>query len=92
MLQVGQQAHIRVRKRRPRAGFEMLDRLGRVPAADNVEPFLHVALVPELSRCTRARSLEERIRSNSSNSPALAIATSSSGIWYVSNRICGSAP
>ncbi len=61
VLQVGQQAHIRIRKRRPRAGLEMLDRLGRVPAADDVQPLLHVALVLELRLRARARCLEERV-------------------------------
>ena len=30
VLQVRQQAHVRIRERRPRAGLEVLDRLGRV--------------------------------------------------------------
>ena len=60
VLQVGQQADIRIRKRRPRAGLEMLD-LGRVPAADDVQPLLHVALVLELRLAPVPDASKERV-------------------------------
>ena len=41
--------------------LRLLDRLGRVPAADDVQPLLHVALVLELRVVARARRLEERV-------------------------------
>jgi hypothetical protein len=59
----------------------MLDRLGRVAAADDVQPLLHVALVLELRRLPVPVASKNALRSNSSNSPALAMASSSSGIW-----------
>ena len=48
MLQVRQQAHVRVRERRPRPGLEMFDGPGRIPAANHIQPLLHVAFVLEL--------------------------------------------
>src|SRR5205823_4256778 len=61
VLQVGQQADIRIWKRWPRARLEMLDRPGRVPAAYDVQPLLYVALVLEVRLRARIRPLEERV-------------------------------
>ena len=59
MLKIGQQAHIRIRKRRAAASLQVLDCLERVPTADDVQPLLHVTLVFELRLGARARCLEE---------------------------------
>ena len=59
VLQVGQQAHVRIGKRWPRAGLQVLHRRGHVAAADDVQPLLHIALVFELGLCASARCLEK---------------------------------
>ena len=58
VLEVGQQAHVRIRERRPRAGLQALDGLRRVLAPDDVQPLLHVALVLELRRSRAGRGEE----------------------------------
>ena len=50
------------------------------PAANNVQPLLHVALVLELGGVTSSFGFEECIEVELSNSPPLATASSSSGI------------
>ncbi len=62
VLEIRQQAHVRIRKRRARAGLKVFHRLGRIPAADDVQPLLHVALVFELRQHTRARGLEKGVQ------------------------------
>src|SRR5262245_33387488 len=62
MLQVRKQAYVRVWEWRPRACLEVLDRLRRVGAADDVQPLLYVALVRELCLRPSALSLEERVQ------------------------------
>jgi len=54
-------ARPRIRERPPRAGLEVFQRLGRIPAANDVQPLLHVALVFELGQHARARGLEEGV-------------------------------
>ena len=61
VLKVGQQAHIRIWKRWPRASLEMLDRPGSVSAADDVQPFLYVALMLEVRFRAHVPRLEERV-------------------------------
>src|SRR5688572_15916377 len=62
MLQVRQQAYVRIGEWRPRTRLEVFHRLWRVRAADDVQPFLHVALVRKLCLRPPALSLEEGVQ------------------------------
>ena len=81
VLKVRQQSNVGVRERRALgAELEVVDLGGCVGATDDVEPLLDVVLVLELEARARAVAAKNSLRSNSSNSPWLAIASSSSGI------------
>lgn len=80
MLQVWQKPHVRIGKRRARAGLQAVQSAWRVLPSDDVQPFLDIAFVLELGFATDPGSCEKLVQVESSKSPVLAIASSSSGI------------
>ena len=62
MLEVWQEPHVRIWKRRSRACSEVVHRVGRVLASDDIQPRLHFILVFELSVGPGAGCREELVQ------------------------------
>jgi hypothetical protein len=71
VLEIRQQGDVRIWERCSRPGLELFHCLGRIAAADDVEPLLNVALVLELRFLPSPEASKKAFKSNSSNSPAL---------------------
>ena len=62
MLEVWQQPHVRIWKRRSRACSEVVHRMSRVLAPDDIQPRLHFIVMLELSIRARAGCREELVQ------------------------------